>query len=79
MYKVIKHFVDLMDRSHEYHTGDVFPRSGLTVSDERLKELSTNANKRNIPLIAEVDDEKKSAPDKAKKSGGGRKKKENVD
>ena len=55
MYKVIKFFRDLQDKNHAYHEGDSFPRMGVQVSEERLKELSTDANKRHMPLIAKVD------------------------
>ena len=51
MYKVIKEFTDLQDKGHSYVPGNPFPRKGLTVTDERLAELSTNANKRGEPLI----------------------------
>jgi hypothetical protein len=62
MYKVIKNFIDLQDANHEYRAGDVFPRSNLKVSAERLKELSTERNRRNQPLIKEIPDEVKSEP-----------------
>ncbi len=54
MYKVIKFFTDLQDHGHAYSVGDVFPRKGLTVSEKRLIELSTDQNKRGIPLIEAV-------------------------
>ena len=54
MYKVIKFFTDLKDHDHAYRVGDIFPRKGLTVSEERFKELSTDQNKRGIPLIEVV-------------------------
>lgn len=57
MYKVIKDFIDLQDANHEYRAGEVFPRSGLKVSAERLKELSTDRNRRNQPLIKEEPEE----------------------
>lgn len=83
MYKAIVNFVDLQDNNHKYQAGDNFPREGLEVSEERIEELSTDANRRKIPVIElapEVDtdesvaesaqeDVKKSAPKK-----GGRKK-----
>lgn len=56
MYKVIKFFTDLKDHDHVYRVGDIFPRKGLTVSEERLKELSTDQNKRGIPLIEVVEE-----------------------
>lgn len=52
MYKVIKYFTDLHDNDHPYNVGDIFPRSGVTVSDERLAELAGSNNKRGEPLIA---------------------------
>lgn len=51
MYTVLEHFTDLQDSRFEYNPGDTFPREGLTVSNERLKELSTDANKRRRPVI----------------------------
>ena len=53
-YTVLKHFRDLQDDGYVYHEGDNFPREGLSVSQERIDELSSNGNKRCIPLIAEV-------------------------
>ncbi len=55
MYKVIKYFTDLQDNRHAYHVGETFPRDGLEVSPERLVELSSDKNKRGIPLIELVD------------------------
>lgn len=54
MYKVINAFTDLQDDCAVYHTGDIYPRKGASVSDERIAELSTSANKLGFPLIAEV-------------------------
>lgn len=51
MYRVIYSFADLTDRQHIYKVGDQFPHDGLSVSEERLKELSTSANKIGVPLI----------------------------
>lgn len=61
MYKVIKFFTDLKDHDHAYRVGDIFPRKGLAVSEERLKELSTDQNKRGIPLIEAVAESKPEA------------------
>ncbi|MGW7903309.1 Rho termination factor N-terminal domain-containing protein [Staphylococcus xylosus] len=52
--KVIKHFTDLQDSNHEYNEGDVFPRKGKEVSEERLTELSTKNNRQGVPLIERV-------------------------
>lgn len=65
MYKVIKHFHDLQDSVstksgtiyHEYKVGDVFPREGKKVDENRLKELVGKDNKRGVPLIKEVKEE----------------------
>lgn len=54
MYKVVKFFTDLQDNKHPYNVGDVFPREGVEVSEDRLKELSTDKNKRGVVLIEEV-------------------------
>jgi len=53
-YKVIKFFTDLQDGDHPYKVGDKYPRDGVTVSEERIKELSTPFNVRNEVLIEEV-------------------------
>ena len=58
MYKVIEYFTDLHDKDHEYRVGDLFPRDGITVSEERIRELAGNDNKRKVPLIEEVEEEK---------------------
>ena len=57
MFKVIKFFTDLQDHNHAYRVGDIFPRKGLKVSEDRLIELSTSQNKRGIPLIEAVEGE----------------------
>lgn len=56
MYKCIIFFKDLHDKSFEYRPGDVFPRSGLKVSQERIEELSTDKNRRGKPLIVKVEE-----------------------
>lgn len=50
-YIVVKFFTDLQDNKHPYGVGDVFPRAGLDVSDERLAELSGSNNRQGVPLI----------------------------
>lgn len=59
MYRVIKFFTDLQDNNHAYKVGDVFPHDGMKVSEMRLKELSTDANRRHMPLIEKVEEEPK--------------------
>lgn len=53
-YKVITFFTDLQDRGYAYNVGDTFPRKGMTVTPQRIKELASAGNKRRIPLIEEV-------------------------
>lgn len=53
-YKALVRFTDLQDANFKYEPGDTFPRQGLKVSAERLKELSTKANKRGIPVIKKL-------------------------
>lgn len=57
MYKVIEFFTDLHDENYPYKVGDTFPRAGIKVSKERLKELSGFENRQKKPLIEEVKDE----------------------
>ena len=59
MYKVISFFTDLQDNDHAYNVGDEFPHDGLTVTKERLEELSGSDNKQHRPLIEEVEDKPK--------------------
>ena len=62
MYKVIKRFHDLQDVTktkngdvyHEYNVGDVFPRKGKEVSEERIAELAGDGNRQGVPLIVLV-------------------------
>lgn len=53
-YEVIHFFTDLLDNEHAYNVGDSFPRKGVEVTEERLKELSGPNNKQGTPLIKEV-------------------------
>ena len=54
MYKVIRYFEDIQDAMHPYNIGDVFPREGMSVSADRLAELSTDRNLQRTPLIESV-------------------------
>ena len=65
MYKVLRYFTDLQDNNYPYKAGDAFPRKGLEVPAERLKELSTAKNKRGVPVIEEIKEE--AEPPKAEK------------
>ena len=62
MYRVIKFFTDLQDNNHAYNVGDIFPHNGMEVSEKRLLELSTDKNRRRMPLIEKVEDEKPVEP-----------------
>ncbi len=57
MYRVVKFFTDLQDGDHPYHVGDSFPRDGVEVTEDRIKELSGKYNRQGVPLI-EYEDEK---------------------
>ena len=59
MHKVIKSFIDLQDGNHLYQVGDTFPREGKEVTEIRLQELSTTANKQRVPLIEKEKPKKK--------------------
>ena len=64
MYKCKVFFEDLHDKSFKYRPGDIFPRSGLKVSPERIEELSTDKNRRGKPLIEKVEEtEAEQAPE----------------
>ena len=67
MYRVIEYFEDLQDGGRSYNVGDVFPHGNKTVTDERLAELSSNKNRRRIPLIKMVDEPKAEKPKKVTK------------
>lgn len=56
MYKVIERFEDAQDNGHEYQVGDIYPRDGLEVSEERFTELSTTNNRRNLIAIKFFED-----------------------
>lgn len=61
MYKVIVRFKDLKDGNHVYNVGDEFPRVGAKASKKRINELASDANRRKIPLIEEVEETKDDA------------------
>lgn len=68
-YRVIKYFTDLQDNEYPYNEGDIFPRSGVTVTAERLQELSTRENRQRVPLIEAVEEtEEKPKKKRAKKT-----------
>jgi hypothetical protein len=57
-YKTLVGFFDLQDGNFEYKAGDVYPRSGLKVSEDRCNELATKRNKLGKPLIKAVEQKK---------------------
>lgn len=63
MYEVIHFFTDLQDNEFPYNPGDIFPRDGMEVSEERLAELSGSKNKQNKPLIKKIAEEEKNEPE----------------
>lgn len=54
MYRVVRHFTDLLDNNHKYTEGDVYPREGYTPSEDRIFALSTSANKQRTVLIEAI-------------------------
>ena len=59
MYKALTYFTDMQDNNHPYTEGKPFPRDGLTVSEARMKELSSTNNGRGIKLIEFVEEQPK--------------------
>lgn len=56
-YRVIKMFTDLQDKEYAYQVGDTYPREGLSPTDERIAELSTDKNRQGVPLIEAIPEE----------------------
>ena len=54
-YKAVEFFRDGADDNRLYSPGEDYPRQGLTVSEARLLELSTEANRRGAPMIRRTD------------------------
>lgn len=53
-YIVIHTFVDIQDHHHVYHTGDYFPRDGVTVARNRLAYLASDKTRMKKPVIKKV-------------------------
>lgn len=68
MFVVIKYFEDLQDNKHPYNVGDIFPRKGLEVTEERLEELAGSDNKQGKPLIKKLELPEEEKPKKGKKA-----------
>ena len=62
MFKAIVRFKDLQDNGHLYEVGDIYPRKGSKPSADRIGELASKRNRRNIALIEEVEEEKEAEP-----------------
>lgn len=58
MYKVIRYFIDLEDKNHEYNVGDTYPRKGGKPTKERIAVLAGKDNKQGQPVIEAVKEEK---------------------
>lgn len=69
IYKVIKYFTDAHDNSHPYSVGDIFPRAGVKVTEERIAILAGYDNRHGVPLIVpvKVQKAKKKAEEPAEK------------
>lgn len=69
MYEVIHYFTDLQDSKHPYNVGDIFPREGMAVDENRLRELSGNGNRQKKPLIRKVNVKEGNYGDDSKSCG----------
>jgi hypothetical protein len=67
MYRVIEPFFDLMDDNRQYLPGEFFPREGLTVTNARIIELSTDANKLGYPVISGAEEQPRTEERKTRK------------
>lgn len=65
-YKVLRFFNDLQDDYYYYETGSVYPRDGLSPSQERIDELASADNKQGIPLIEPIVEQPKTAKKRVK-------------
>lgn len=66
-YKVIKAFTDSQDGRYIYHVGDDYPRKGANPTEDRINGLLGTANKQGVPLIEEVIEVTKEAPETPRK------------
>jgi len=57
MYKVLKAFTDLQDDNYVYLAGDVYPREGVLIKQDRLDALASKDNVRGEALIELVEEE----------------------
>lgn len=68
MYKVIKFFTDLQDNNYPYEVGSTYPRKGLSVTEERIAELSGSNNRQKTALIKEVGEPKQEPKENVRES-----------
>lgn len=73
-YEVIHFFTDLQDNSHPYSPGDKFPRGGMVVTENRLRELSGNGNRQRKPLIKKIQTDESLLAENGEKYQGEQKK-----
>ena len=64
-YIAVYEFADMHDGGFVYHPGDVFPRMGVEVSEERINALKSYTNRIGLPLIKEVGGQTAARPEKA--------------
>lgn len=60
-YTVITAFVDLQDDNRLYRVGETYPRSGLSVSADRINSLISANNALGVSLIKEDENRAESA------------------
>lgn len=58
-YEVVRFFTDAQDNEHPYNEGDIYPRGGLSVSQERIRDLMNGNNFQRVQLIKPIFNEKK--------------------
>lgn len=60
-YEVIRFFTDAQDNEHPYNVGDIYPRNGLSVTKERIRDLLNGNNFQRVRLIQPILHEKTNA------------------
>lgn len=50
-YEVIRYFTDAQDNEYAYREGDLYPRDGLIVSEQRINDLISGNNFQRVALI----------------------------
>lgn len=60
-YKVTKAFVDLNDNLYQYKAGEIYPRGGIELDEDRAKELATVENLSGQVLIEKIKSARKPA------------------